>query len=128
MASSLRDYQLMPYERVWETRVENHDIYFVVRLKDIPRIAGDGTSRDDALRNFRAAFDDYITWAIDERVEIPAPSRPVLCVVFGEPVEWKVQVDAATGRTAASPEALPASTSTRIAERSADQRYAMARA
>jgi predicted RNase H-like HicB family nuclease len=70
-------YRRQPYGRSFEIRTEGSERYLLYRIKEIPEIAGDGLTKDEALRNLRDAFDDYITWALDERLEITAPSRVV---------------------------------------------------
>jgi predicted RNase H-like HicB family nuclease len=71
-------YRKQPYGRSFEIRTEGSERYFLYRIKEIPEIAGDGLTKDEALRNLRGAFDDYITWALEEGLEIAAPSRVVV--------------------------------------------------
>lgn len=117
----------MPYERTWETRTDESVPYFIVRLREIPRVAGDGLSKDEALKHFRAAFDDYFSWAIDEQLEIPVPSRPV--PPRGEAVtgEWVRAVPVGFSSSSLSPEAPPLSVATGLAEPSTDHIFEMAR-
>jgi predicted RNase H-like HicB family nuclease len=70
-------YRRQPYGRSFEIRTEGNERYLLFRIKEIPEIAGDGLTKDEALRNLRDAFDDYITWALGEGLEITAPSRVV---------------------------------------------------
>jgi len=77
MNRDLEYYRLQPYARTFEIRTEGSERYLLYRIKEIPTIAGDGATKDEALRNLRDAFDDYITWALDEGLEIPDASRLV---------------------------------------------------
>ena len=77
MTRDLDFYRMLPYERVWETRGEGQAAYMIVRLAEIHQVAGDGVTKEEAVGHLREAFDDYITWALGEAVEIPLPSRPV---------------------------------------------------
>ena len=59
MTKDLAYYRLLPYEREWLMREEGAQKYFVVRLKDLPAVAGDGSSCDrkvevTALRRCRS--------------------------------------------------------------------------
>ena len=78
MTRDLEYYRLQPYSRTFEIRTEGSERYLLYRIKGIPTIAGDGATKDHALRNLRAAFDDYITWALDEGLEIPDADRLVV--------------------------------------------------
>ena len=69
--------RLQPYSRTFEIRTEGSERYLLFRIKEIPTIAGDGVTKDEALRNLRDAFDDYIAWALDEGLEIPDAGRVV---------------------------------------------------
>lgn len=69
MTRDLASYQL-PYERVWEARAEGSDVYFLVRLRDLPMVAADGHNKAEALSNLRSAFDDFIEWAIADGVYV----------------------------------------------------------
>ena len=77
MKRNLEYYRLQPYSRTFEIRTEGSERYLLYRIKEIPTIAGDGVTRDEALRNLRHAFDDYIAWALDEGLEIPDAGRLV---------------------------------------------------
>jgi len=71
-------YRLQPYERTLEIRFEGDERYLLYRLREIPAIAGDGATKEEALKNLREAFDDYITWALDESLRIPEPARGLM--------------------------------------------------
>ena len=77
MTRDLEYYRLQPYARSFEIRTEGSERYLLYRIKEIPMIAGDGVTKDEALRNLRDAFDDYIAWALDEGLEIPDADRLV---------------------------------------------------
>ena len=77
MTRDLEHYRLQPYSRTFEIRTEGSERYLLYRIKEIPTIAGDGVTKDEALRNLRDAFDDYIAWALDEGLEIPEAGRLV---------------------------------------------------
>jgi predicted RNase H-like HicB family nuclease len=77
MTRDLEYYRLQPYLRTFEIRTEGSERYLLFRIKEIPTIAGDGVTKDEALRNLRGAFDDYIAWALDEGLEIPDAGRVV---------------------------------------------------
>jgi predicted RNase H-like HicB family nuclease len=68
-------YQSQPYARLWEPREEGGERYFVVRIREFPRVAGDGATRPEALAHLREAFDDFITWRLENALEVPAPAR-----------------------------------------------------
>jgi predicted RNase H-like HicB family nuclease len=78
MKKNLEYYRRQPYERVLEIREEAGERYFLYRIKQIRAIAGDGPTKDEALANLRVAFDDYVTWALQERLDIPGPEREVV--------------------------------------------------
>jgi len=78
MARDLAYYRRQPYQRVWETRDDAGERYFLVRFREFPRIAGDGVTRAEALGHLRQAFDDFITWRIEDGLDIPEPSRGMI--------------------------------------------------
>lgn len=73
---NLNDYQLIPYEREWFMREESGQRYYVVRLKDIPAVAGDGATRDEAAEDLREAFDEFVLAWLEAGREVPLPARP----------------------------------------------------
>jgi len=75
MAHDLAYYRGLPYERVWEVRVDDGERYYVVRLRDIPRVSGAGVTKDEAIGHLREAFDDYVTWRLHDGLSVAAPSR-----------------------------------------------------
>ena len=77
MKRDLEYYRLQPYSRTFEIRTEGSERYLLYRIKEIPTIAGDGATKDEALRNLRDAFDDYIAWALEEGLKIPDADRLV---------------------------------------------------
>ncbi len=76
--TTLEHYRSQPYQRVFEIRCDAGERYFLYRIVEIPTIAGDGLTKDEALANRRSAFDDYVTWALEEDLDIPQPARPVV--------------------------------------------------
>ena len=68
MTRDLQYYRLQPYSRTFEIRTEGSERYLLYRIKEIPTIAGDGVTKDEALSNLRDAFDDYIAWALDKNL------------------------------------------------------------
>ena len=77
MTRDLEYYRLQPYSRTFEIRTEGSERYLLYRIEEIPTIAGDGVTKDEALRKLRHSFDDYIAWALDESLEIPDADRLV---------------------------------------------------
>jgi|GEM_PF-990407 len=75
MTKDLAYYRLLPYEREWLMREEGAQKYFVVRLKDLPAVAGDGASPDEAVEDLRGAFDEFVTAWLAVGRPIPEPSR-----------------------------------------------------
>jgi len=75
MSKDLAYYRLLPYEREWMMREGPEGTYFVVRLKDLPAIAGDGSSRDEAVEDLREAFDEFIVAWTEAGRPIPEPGR-----------------------------------------------------
>ena len=75
MTRDLEYYRLQPCSRAFEIRTEGSERSLLHRIKQIPTIAGDGVTKDEALRNLREAFDDYIAWAFDEGLDIPDAGR-----------------------------------------------------
>lgn len=71
----LREYWARPYERSWSAFEEGNERYFVVSLKDIPVVAGDGATKDEAVEDLRVAFDEYIEWRLSAALPIPEPGR-----------------------------------------------------
>lgn len=84
MSKDLAYYRSLPYEREWLPRDDESGRYFVVRLKDIPEIYGVGETKQEALAQLWSAFDDQITWCLEEGVEIPEP--PVVPRSIGVPL------------------------------------------
>lgn len=76
MSEDLAYYRLLPYEREWAVREEAGQRYYLVRLKDLPAVAGDGFSRDEAVDDLREAFDEFVLAWIDAGRSIPEPKRP----------------------------------------------------
>jgi predicted RNase H-like HicB family nuclease len=103
MTKHLEYYRLQPYARTFEIRAEGSERYLLYRIKEIPTVAGDGATKDEALRNLRDAFDDYITWALDEGLEIADASR--LVTLETTPAVPSTSVAAGTGTkiTSAAP-------------------------
>ena len=103
MNRDLEYYRLQPYAHTFEIRTEGSERYLLYRIKEIPTIAGDGATKDEALRNLRHAFDDYITWALDEGLEIAHASR--LVTLETTPAVPSTSVAAGTGTkiTSAAP-------------------------
>ena len=75
MSKDLAYYRLLPYEREWMMREEAGHKYFVVRLKDLPAVAGDGSSQDEAVEDLRTAFDEFVVAWIEAGRPIPEPQR-----------------------------------------------------
>ena len=75
MAKDLVYYQSLPYERECSMRLEDGERYYVVRLKDIPAVAGDGATLDEASDDLRAAFDEFVTAWLAAGTPIPLPGR-----------------------------------------------------
>jgi predicted RNase H-like HicB family nuclease len=76
MSKDLAYYRLLPYEREWAMREEAGQRYFVVRLKDVPAVAGDGFTRDEAVDDLREAFDEFVSAWIEAGYSVPEPKRP----------------------------------------------------
>jgi len=76
MSKDLAYYRLLPYEREWAVGEEAGEKYFVVRLKDLPAVAGDGSTRDEAANDLREAFDEFVSAWIEGGRQIPEPARP----------------------------------------------------
>lgn len=75
MNKDLEYYRSLPYEREWTMRDDAGVRYFVVRLKDLPAVAGDGSTRDEAAQDLREAFDEFVaTWLAGGR-DVPEPKR-----------------------------------------------------
>jgi predicted RNase H-like HicB family nuclease len=66
---------MQPYRRKWETRHEAGERYFVARIQEFPQVAGDGATQAEALVHLREAFDDFVTWRLEDGLEIPEPMR-----------------------------------------------------
>ena len=75
MSKDLAYYRQLPYEREWLMREEAGQKYFVVRLKDLPAVAGDGISRDEAVDDLREAFDELVSAWLESGRPVPEPSR-----------------------------------------------------
>ena len=83
MSRDLAFYRRQPYQRVWETRHEAGERYFLVRIKELPRVIGDGATQAEAAAHLRDAFDDFITWRLEDSLDIPEPARG--CVLVEQP-------------------------------------------
>jgi predicted RNase H-like HicB family nuclease len=91
MKHDLDYYHGLPYERIWEARAEERDRYFIVRLQDIPQVSGAGETKDEAVERLREAFDDYVTWRLEDGLEVVPPSRFYLTdkvALVSEDFEW----------------------------------------
>jgi predicted RNase H-like HicB family nuclease len=75
MAKDLAYYQTLPYERECSMRMEGNERYYIVRLKDIPAVAGDGATLEEASEDLRAAFDEFVVAWIAADKPIPLPAR-----------------------------------------------------
>ena len=75
MAKDLAYYRSLPYERECSMRLEGGERYYIVRLKDIPAVAGDGATLEEASEDLRTAFDEFVTAWLDAGKSIPLPSR-----------------------------------------------------
>jgi predicted RNase H-like HicB family nuclease len=89
MSRDLAYYQSQPYARLWEAREEGGERYFVARIREFPRVAGDGATRAEALVHLREAFDDFVTWRLEDALEVPAPARGFIDPLLPRAaVEW----------------------------------------
>ena len=77
MKKTLGYYRQLPYERTLEVRQEGSGRYFLFRIAEIPTVAGDGATKDEALTHLKEAFDDYVGWRLEDGLSIPMPERPV---------------------------------------------------
>jgi predicted RNase H-like HicB family nuclease len=75
MSRDLAFYRRQPYQRVWETRHDAGERYFLVRINEFPRVIGDGASQAEAVAHLREAFDDFITWRLEDGLAILEPAR-----------------------------------------------------
>ncbi len=67
-------YEDLPYHAVWEhVATADGDWYWQVHLREIPAVAGMGTSEEDALADLRERFEEYVRFHLDEGLEIPEP-------------------------------------------------------
>ena len=109
MTKDLAYYRSLPYEREYSMRLENGERYYIIRLKDIPAVAGDGATLDEASGDLRTAFDEFVTAWLAAGTPIPLPGRG-----FTVPVdpgqtplrEWQTMTESgpdATGRLASEP-------------------------
>lgn len=103
MTKDLEYYRLQPYARTFEIRTEGSERYLLYRIKEIPTIAGDGATKDEALRNLRDTFDDYVTWALDEGLEIPDASWLVTLETAPAVPATRVAAGTGTKRTTGAP-------------------------
>jgi len=75
MTKDLAYYRQVPYEREWAMREDCGERYFVVRLKDLPAVAGDGATFSDAIADLRNAFDEFVTAWLEAGRDVPEPTR-----------------------------------------------------
>jgi len=75
MTNDLAYYQSLPYEREHSMRLEGGEGYYIVRLKDLPAVAGDGTTLGEATEDLRAAFDELVMAWLAAGTPIPLPGR-----------------------------------------------------
>lgn len=76
MTKDLAYYLALPYERVWERRDDDGDRYIVVSLRQIPGVCAWGRSEPEAKEHLTEAFEDYLTWRLEESLPIPEPDGP----------------------------------------------------
>ena len=112
MKKDLDYYRRQPYGRVFEIRTEGDERYLLYRIREIPEIAGDGLTKDEALHNLREAFDDYITWALEDELDIAPPARVVTSDQHSAPSAVTRRADGVASATA-EPEVLTAGPETR---------------
>jgi predicted RNase H-like HicB family nuclease len=74
---TLEYYRQLPYERTQEVRKEGSGRYFLYRIAEIPAIAGDGATKDEARTHLKEAFDDCVSWRLEDGLSIAMPQRPV---------------------------------------------------
>lgn len=74
---TLEYYRQLPYARTLEVRKEGAGRYFLYRIAEIPAIAGDGATKDEARTHLKEAFDDYVSWRLEDGLSIAMPQRPV---------------------------------------------------
>lgn len=58
---------------MWEIRDDDGERYFVVRLQDVPQVSGAGETKDEAVGHLREAFDDYVTWRLEDGLDVAPP-------------------------------------------------------
>lgn len=75
MTRNLEYYRRLPYERVMEIHEEDGERYFLFHLAELPAVVGDGANKDEALHGLRECFDDYVSWRLEEGLDIALPAR-----------------------------------------------------
>jgi predicted RNase H-like HicB family nuclease len=66
-------YVRLPYDHVWEWREDDAEPYWVVRLAEIPEVAGGGESRTEAEATLGQCLEDYVAYRLAEGLPIPEP-------------------------------------------------------
>jgi predicted RNase H-like HicB family nuclease len=67
-------YRDLPYHAVWEhVATADGDRYWQVHLREIPSVAGMGSTENDALDELRERFEEYVRFRLDEGLQIPEP-------------------------------------------------------
>jgi predicted RNase H-like HicB family nuclease len=72
MTKDLDYYKRLPYTRQWS----NDDGECIVRIAEFPCIVGCGANKSEALADLRDTFDAMVSWAVEDGVDLPEPSRP----------------------------------------------------
>jgi predicted RNase H-like HicB family nuclease len=67
-------YLELPYQQVWEWREDDAEPYWVVRLVEIPEVAGDGVTRGEAAAALRECLADYVRYRQAEGLTIAEPT------------------------------------------------------
>ena len=68
-------YQNLDYEIVLRELSKEDGGGFFAYYKDFPGVMGDGESADEAMRDVKAAFDVFLDTALQQGIEIKAPSH-----------------------------------------------------
>lgn len=67
-------YMALPYQTLWDARCEEGERYYVVSLREIDGVCGDGLTREEAVLHLWESFDSYLDWRLGDGLEVPQPS------------------------------------------------------
>ena len=77
MEKNLDYYRALPYTRVVDREGDGDEVYFVVRIKELPGCIATGRTRPEAMMNIKKAFDEFVEAHLEWGNRLAEPERKV---------------------------------------------------